>query len=195
MFGCSPTGKVTSPLEKGDHPELDTSELLDQEGIERYQSLISMVMNRQSRCPEYPTNGSGAFGGGGDFVAALPSFDFAWCMALRMTATGTDAGPIKLLSCGAKRAAVVAVSSFDGRPSFSCRPIRSTWSELTGSDCAIDIAVLLCALAMIASLAMSGGASATADNALRKNVWSKSSTKFDTLSAGRNVRNCLLLSV
>jgi hypothetical protein len=43
MFGCSPMANVLSPLEKGDHPELDTSELLDQEGIERYQSLIGSL--------------------------------------------------------------------------------------------------------------------------------------------------------
>jgi hypothetical protein len=43
MFGCSPVANVSSPLEKGDHPELDTSELLDQEGIERYQSLIGSL--------------------------------------------------------------------------------------------------------------------------------------------------------
>jgi hypothetical protein len=30
MFGEKPSTMVHSPLEKGDHPELDTSELLDQ---------------------------------------------------------------------------------------------------------------------------------------------------------------------
>ena len=29
MFGAKPKHNVTSPLEKGDHPELDTSDLLD----------------------------------------------------------------------------------------------------------------------------------------------------------------------
>ena len=32
--------KISSPLEPGDHPELDTSEFLDQDGTEIYQSLI-----------------------------------------------------------------------------------------------------------------------------------------------------------
>jgi hypothetical protein len=32
MFGCKPR-EYTSPLEKGDHPEVDTSKLLDAEGI------------------------------------------------------------------------------------------------------------------------------------------------------------------
>ena len=32
--------EYTSPLEKGDHPEIDTSELLDAEGIKDFQSLI-----------------------------------------------------------------------------------------------------------------------------------------------------------
>ena len=40
LFGESPKQVVTSPLEKGDHPELDTSDLLDDEGIRKYQSLI-----------------------------------------------------------------------------------------------------------------------------------------------------------
>ncbi len=34
---------MTSPLEKGDHPELDTSELLDEKGIEIYQSMIGAL--------------------------------------------------------------------------------------------------------------------------------------------------------
>jgi hypothetical protein len=40
MFGEKPVSKVHSPLEKGDHPELDTSELLDQPGVQQYQLLI-----------------------------------------------------------------------------------------------------------------------------------------------------------
>ena len=43
MFGEKPSTKVHSPLEKGDHPELDTSELLDQNGIQQYQSLIGSL--------------------------------------------------------------------------------------------------------------------------------------------------------
>jgi len=34
---------VTSPLEKGDHPELDMSEELDANGIKDYQSLIGTL--------------------------------------------------------------------------------------------------------------------------------------------------------
>ena len=40
MFGCKPSQRVTSPLEKGDHPELDDTDLLGAEGIKQYQSLI-----------------------------------------------------------------------------------------------------------------------------------------------------------
>ena len=40
MFGCKPSTRVTSPLEKGDHPECDTTELLGAEDVTRYQSLI-----------------------------------------------------------------------------------------------------------------------------------------------------------
>ena len=44
MFGCKPSTKVSSPLEKGDHPEIDTSELLDEKGIQQYQSLIGAML-------------------------------------------------------------------------------------------------------------------------------------------------------
>ena len=40
MFGESPKQNVTSPLEKGDHPETDTSDLLDEDDVKKYQSLI-----------------------------------------------------------------------------------------------------------------------------------------------------------
>ena len=43
MFGNKPKGNVTSPLEKGDHPELDNSQLLDEDGIAKYQSLIGSL--------------------------------------------------------------------------------------------------------------------------------------------------------
>ena len=43
MFGFKPNQKYTSPLEKGDHPELDKTELLDESGIQKYQSLIGAL--------------------------------------------------------------------------------------------------------------------------------------------------------
>jgi hypothetical protein len=43
MFGEKPKQTYTSPLEKGDNPELDTSELLDMDGIKQYQSLIGAL--------------------------------------------------------------------------------------------------------------------------------------------------------
>jgi hypothetical protein len=43
MFGCKPTTKVSSPLEKNNHPELDDSPLLDEDGIRKYQSLIGIL--------------------------------------------------------------------------------------------------------------------------------------------------------
>ena len=42
MFGEKPK-EVTCPLEKGDHPELDTTDELDLEGIRKYQSLIGAL--------------------------------------------------------------------------------------------------------------------------------------------------------
>ena len=43
MFGSKPMQNISSPLEKGDHPELDTSDFLEEKGIEMYQSLIGSL--------------------------------------------------------------------------------------------------------------------------------------------------------
>jgi hypothetical protein len=43
QFAMKPNTGVTSPLEKGDHPELDTSELCTTEQITQYQSMISTL--------------------------------------------------------------------------------------------------------------------------------------------------------
>ena len=43
LFGEAPKQNVTSPLEKGDHPELDDSELLDEKDIRIYQSMIGSL--------------------------------------------------------------------------------------------------------------------------------------------------------
>jgi hypothetical protein len=43
MFGQKPSTKHFSPLEKGDHPEIDESELLDDQGIRDYQSLMGSL--------------------------------------------------------------------------------------------------------------------------------------------------------
>jgi hypothetical protein len=43
MFGEKPRLNVYSPLEKGDHPELDDTELLDENGTQQYQSLIGSL--------------------------------------------------------------------------------------------------------------------------------------------------------
>ena len=42
-FGTSPSHKFQSPLEKGDHPELGDTPLLDDEGMGKYQSLIGTL--------------------------------------------------------------------------------------------------------------------------------------------------------
>jgi hypothetical protein len=42
MFGQKPK-EYCSPLEKGDHPEVDTSEFIDLEGIKMYQSMIGAL--------------------------------------------------------------------------------------------------------------------------------------------------------
>jgi hypothetical protein len=42
MFGSKPK-EYTSPLEKGDHPEIDDTDILDDEGIKRYQTMIGCL--------------------------------------------------------------------------------------------------------------------------------------------------------
>ena len=37
IFNKKPSSKYKSPLKKGDHPELDTTELLNDDGIQIYQ--------------------------------------------------------------------------------------------------------------------------------------------------------------
>ena len=43
MFGRKPATNVLSPLEKGDHPECDTTDLLDPDGVTQYQSLVGQL--------------------------------------------------------------------------------------------------------------------------------------------------------
>jgi hypothetical protein len=42
MFGSKPH-EYTLPLEKGDHPEVDISDKLDEEGIKKYQTMIGCL--------------------------------------------------------------------------------------------------------------------------------------------------------
>jgi len=44
MFGYPPKQVVTSPIEKNNHPELDSSDLLDDEGIVKYLSLMVLCL-------------------------------------------------------------------------------------------------------------------------------------------------------
>ena len=43
LFGTKSKDVCTSPLEKGEHPEMDTSELLDSTGIQQYQSVVGAM--------------------------------------------------------------------------------------------------------------------------------------------------------
>ena len=45
MFGEKPKtkAKCSSPLEKGDHPELDVTDFLDETGIQKYQSIVGSL--------------------------------------------------------------------------------------------------------------------------------------------------------
>jgi hypothetical protein len=43
LFGMKPSTSVTSPLEKGEHPKLDTSELCDVDQIAQHQSMIGAL--------------------------------------------------------------------------------------------------------------------------------------------------------
>ena len=42
-FGKMPNPKIKSPLEKGDHPELESTEFLEQIDIQKYQSMIGSL--------------------------------------------------------------------------------------------------------------------------------------------------------
>jgi hypothetical protein len=42
MFGYKPK-EYTSPLEKGNHPEIDTTEELDDSGIKKYQTMTGCL--------------------------------------------------------------------------------------------------------------------------------------------------------
>ena len=43
MFHTEPEISISSPLEKGDHPELDNYECLDSDGVQKYQSMICAI--------------------------------------------------------------------------------------------------------------------------------------------------------
>ena len=43
MFGRAPSHTIQSPLEKNDHPELDETDFLDEDGTQQYQSLIGAM--------------------------------------------------------------------------------------------------------------------------------------------------------
>ena len=43
MFGSKPKSTYSSPLEQGDHPELDTTPFLDDTGIHKYQSMLGAL--------------------------------------------------------------------------------------------------------------------------------------------------------
>ena len=43
IFGTKPKLSFSSPLEKGDHPELDTSKFLYSDGIQKYQPMIGAI--------------------------------------------------------------------------------------------------------------------------------------------------------
>jgi hypothetical protein len=44
MSGQQPKQNMSSPLEKGDHPETGSSNLLDAKGIQMYQSMIGSLL-------------------------------------------------------------------------------------------------------------------------------------------------------
>ena len=42
-FGSKPNASCSSPLEQGDHPELDSAPLLDQDGAQQHQSMVGAL--------------------------------------------------------------------------------------------------------------------------------------------------------
>jgi hypothetical protein len=59
MCGCKQK-EYTSPLEKGDHPEIDTSEELDEKGIKKYHLIVNWYPELQVKTTNF----------GSDFTAA-----------------------------------------------------------------------------------------------------------------------------
>jgi hypothetical protein len=45
MFNENPLSKANSPLDSNDHPKVDTSKFLDENGIQQYQSLIGSMQS------------------------------------------------------------------------------------------------------------------------------------------------------
>ena len=43
MIGSDPKLRISSPLEKGDYPELDAFECLDLDSVQKYQSTIGEI--------------------------------------------------------------------------------------------------------------------------------------------------------
>ena len=43
MFGCKQKLNHVAPLKKGDHPKLDVSDCLDEDGVKKHQSLIGLI--------------------------------------------------------------------------------------------------------------------------------------------------------
>ena len=43
MLDKKPSSKYKSPLEKGYHPGLDTTEILDEDGMQKYQSHVGLL--------------------------------------------------------------------------------------------------------------------------------------------------------
>ena len=50
LFGGMHNKKFHSPLADGDHPELDTSEFIDENDIQKYQSLVRAMQWTVSIC-------------------------------------------------------------------------------------------------------------------------------------------------
>ena len=42
-FGSKPKNTYSSPLEQGDHHELDSTSIMDQDGIQQYQSMVGAL--------------------------------------------------------------------------------------------------------------------------------------------------------
>ena len=70
MFGCKPSVRAHSPIASDNHPELDTSPLLNEDGITQCQSLIGALqwtvtlgtVRRGSGRDDYVILASGAHG-------------------------------------------------------------------------------------------------------------------------------------
>jgi hypothetical protein len=101
MFGTKPRQDVASPLNKGDHPEMDMSDELDREGVTQHQSLIGAIQKIPARILlGLPAGQEDTWGNKEEFQRKNHLLALLQCLE-----KGLPCSPIDRLSCGTSPAA------------------------------------------------------------------------------------------